>query len=237
MSAKFDVIVVGGGTSGCVLASRLSEDESQNVLLLEAGPDYRDWAHTPAAIADARYVPMRGHAPNPDPIHDWGLVVEAADGSKMSIPQGRAMGGGSAINGTTAPRGATADFRDWAALGNPHWDWDHVLPAYRALEDDTARGEDIHGRGGPVPIARFHEEEYGPLHAAFVSAGTAAGHPFCFDLNQTDAHGIGPTPMSRVGTRRFSAAAAYINPVRDRANLEIRGSALAARVLIEDERA
>ena len=203
------------------------------VLLLEAGPDYKDWASTPADVADARYVPMRGHAPHPRSRPPPGTRRRGrrrlADVDPAGPRHRRRVG----INGTIALRGATADYRDWAALGSPGG-LEHVLPGLPGPRGRHRAGEDIHGRGGPLPIARFHDQEYGPLHAAFVRAGRAAGHPERFDFNATDAHGIGPVLMARVGSRRFSSAAAYLNPARGRENLEVRGDVLVARVLIED---
>jgi choline dehydrogenase len=237
MSETWDAVVVGGGTAGCVVASRLSEDPSRRVLLLEAGADYATREALPDALADVRYVPMRGHAPDPDPTHDWGLTVLSKDGSTISVPQGRTIGGGSAINGSVSLRGATADYREWAAGGMPDWDWEPVLAAFRALEDDTAGSPDVHGRGGPWPIARSHEQEYVPLQAAFVEACRSIGQPDAWDLNAPDAHGVGPAPMSRCGTRRISAADAYLNPVRGRSNLTVHGSTLVARILFEGSRA
>lgn len=237
MGETYDAVVVGGGTAGCVVASRLSQDLSRQVLLLEAGVDYATRDELPAALADVRYVPMRGHAPDPDPRHDWGLTAVAKDGSAISVPQGRTIGGGSAINGSISLRGATADYRQWAGDEMPDWDWEPVLEAFRALEDDTAGPSDIHGRGGPWPIARSHEHEYGPLQAAFVETCRSIGQPDAWDLNAPDAHGVGPAPMSRCGTRRISAADAYLNPVRWRPNLTVRGETLVARIQFDDWRA
>jgi choline dehydrogenase len=237
MAETFDVVVIGGGTAGCVVATRLSEDASRRILLLEAGNDYATRDKLPAALADVRYVPMRGHAPDPDSVHDWGLAAVAKDGSAIAVPQGRAIGGGSAINGSISLRGATADYRAWARDGMPDWDWEPVLEAFRALEDDTAGPPEIHGRGGPWPIARSHEHEYGRLQAAFVETCRSLGQPDAWDLNAPDAHGVGPAPMSRCGTRRISAADAYLNPVRWRPNLTVRGGAVVARILFEENRA
>lgn len=237
MPESYDAVVVGGGTAGCVVASRLTEDASRRVVLLEAGADYATPDELPRALADVRYVPMRGHAPDPDPSHDWGLTVQSKDGTTISVPQGRTIGGGSAINGSISLRGATADYRVWGADGMPEWDWEPVFEAFRALEDDTAGTPEVHGRGGPWPIARADEHEYGPLQAAFVETCRSLGQPDAWDLNAPDAHGVGPAPMSRCGTRRISAADAYLNPVRWRPNLDVRGHTLVARILFEGTRA
>ncbi len=232
MNEKFDVVVVGGGTAGCVVAARLSEDVNRTVLLLEAGHDYPTTASIPVGARDARYVPMRGHAPTFDPDHDWGLNVAAGD-ARIAIPQAKIMGGGSAINGMISLRGATADYREWAALGNPNWSWEHVLPAFTAMEDDTAPGTHIHGRGGAVTISRSDEHEYAPLQKAFVDSCRALGIADAWDLNAPDAHGVGPAPMTRVGTRRQSTAQTHLEPARARDNLTVRGDTLVDRILFD----
>jgi choline dehydrogenase len=231
MPERYDYVVVGGGTAGCILAGRLSEDPSTTVLLLEAGTDYGD--ATPDAVLDARYVPMRGHAPEFDPSHDWGLSVRSGGESAIAVPQGRIIGGGSAINGSISLRGATADFDEWVALGNPEWSWDKVLPAFRALERDDAPGDDIHGREGDVPLNRATDEELAPIQAAFLASAQAAGHPYAYDLNAPNAHGAGPVPQTRVGERRISTAETHLAPARGRDNLTVRGGVLVNRVVFD----
>ncbi len=232
MNERFDVVVVGGGTAGCIVAARLSEDADRTILLLEAGHDYPTTASIPAGVRDARYVPMRGHAPAFDPDHDWGLNAVAGD-ARIAIPQAKIMGGGSAINGMISLRGATADYREWAALGNPGWSWENVLPAFTAMEDDTAPSAAFHGRGGPVTISRSDEHEYAPLQKAFVDSCRALGIADAWDLNAPDAHGVGPTPMTRVGTRRQSTAQTHLEPARSRDNLTVRGDTLVDRILFD----
>lgn len=236
MATHHDVVIIGGGTAGCVVAARLSEDPGRSVLLLESGPDYPTTDATPPGVLDARYVPMRSHAPVFDPAHDWKIAV-AMGGTRIVIPQARLIGGGSAINGTLAFRGATADYREWADAGNPDWNWDRVLPAFRALETDSAEGDSLHGRSGPLPISRATWADYAPLQRAFVEAAVACGAAPCPDFNAPDAEGVGPAPQSRVGGTRMSTALAYLNPVRGRPNLEIRGGVTVARIVFDGDRA
>lgn len=237
LNEKFAVIVVGGGTAGCIVAARLSEDSERSILLIEAGHDYVTSESTPVGVRDARYVPMRGHAPDFDADHDWGLHALGRGEVRIAIPQAKIIGGGSAINGMISLRGAKADFREWAAFGNPRWDWEHVLPAFKALEDDTAPGSNIHGRDGLVTISRSHEEEYAPLQKAFVDSCRAVGAPDAWDLNAPDAHGVGPTPMTRIGSRRLSTAVTHLEPARVRANLTVRGDTLVDRLVFDGLRA
>lgn len=229
----FDTIIVGAGTAGCILAARLTEDPSHRVLLLEAGPDYPPSGPLPPSVQSARRVPMRGHSLTYDPNHDWNLdVAVSSDGSTMAVPQGRLVGGGSAINGSIALRGAIRDYDvDWAGQGNAHWAWKDVLPAFKMLEDDTAPDSGIHGRSGPVPIQRTHPQELSKLASAFVEASKSVGFPYTHDLNAPDATGVGPLPQTRVGSHRISMARAYLDPARSRENLTIQANALVKRIL------
>lgn len=236
MKTAFDYVVIGGGTAGCILASRLSEDPNVSVLLLEAGNDYGPDA-VPAEVLDATYVPMRGHAPSFNPDHDWGLVAYSGGTQAISIPQGKIIGGGSAINGAISLRGATADYREWVDFGNPDWSWDQVLPVFKAMETDEAPEETWHGRTGPVPLNRSTDAELAKIQQAFVESAQAAGFEYTYDLNAPDAHGVGPVPQTRVGRTRMSAAITHLDPVRDRENLEVRGQTLVDRILFEGDRA
>ena len=235
MADQFDYVVVGGGAAGCIVAARLSEDPSRSVLLLEAGQDYAPGA-TPAEVLDAKYVPMRGHAPTFDPDHDWGLVAHSRGGAGISVPPGKLIGGSAAINGGISLRGAKADYDEWVAFGNPDWSFDDVLPFFKAIESDSAPGDDIHGHEGPIPLNRATEDELAPLQAAFIESAIATGATYTWDLNAPDAHGVGPVPQTRVGARRVSTAESYLEPARSRGNLTVRGNSLVARVLFDGTR-
>lgn len=239
MSLCFDTVVVGAGSAGCVIAARLTEDTSHNVLLIEAGRDYPPSSEVPKPIRSSQYVPMRGHAPEGlyDPEHDWNLNVKVSDyGSSMQVPQGRLMGGGSAINGSISLRGTSIDYdKDWSGLGNPHWAWEDVLPAFKFLENDTAPDSKIHGIDGPVPIARAHREELSILARAFLESCQSLGYPYVHDLNDTDVEGVGPVPQARVSSRRVSMANAYIDPTRNRQNLTIRSNGHVDRILFSNK--
>lgn len=229
------IIVVGGGTAGCIVAARLSENPLDSVLVLEAGTDYRSLEETPAGVLDAKYVPMRGHAPEVDPKHDWGLTIGMA-GTTIVVPQAKLIGGGSAINGAIALRGASADYREWVEAGNPEWGFEAVSDTFRGLENDTLVDSANHGEAGPLPITRASDEELAPLQSAFLAAAQAVGAHPVDDFNAPDVEGVGRVPQARSGAIRVSTALSYLNPVRDRQNLEVRGDTEVARVLFDGTR-
>ncbi|WP_307795149.1 GMC family oxidoreductase [Actinacidiphila acididurans] len=226
----YDDIVIGGGSAGSVLASRLSEDPARRVLLVEAGPHYGGATATPPDILDGNVISVQ---------HSWGYSARITADRSIPFLQGRVTGGSSAINLTAAVRGTRQDFTEWAELGNPLWSWEDVLPRYVALEDDLDFGHRrFHGRGGPVPVRRWRDEELTPVQEAFYSACLASGLPDVPDHNHPDSTGVGPNPLHRQDTRvRVSTAMGYLWPARGRANLEILSGTVVDRVLFRDGKA
>ena len=217
-----DVLVVGGGSAGCVLAARLSEDPACEVTVLEAGPDLAGVADLPLDVVDAS---------GPTVAHDWGYVAEPDRlGRCIALPRAKLIGGCSATNGCFALRGAPADYDGWAGMGNPGWSFGDVLPFFRRLEADADFGDQWHGTRGPVPVCRCLPAELNPVQAAFIEAACAYGLAYVADHNRPGAVGVGPMPRNARAGVRMSTALTYLAAARSRPNLTVRGSAMADRI-------
>jgi choline dehydrogenase len=222
----FDVIVAGGGTAGCVVASRLSEDPDRRVLLLEGGPDFPDRASLPPDVADGAF---------PTTEHDWGYRSQPDPaGRSIPLPRGRLMGGCSATNACVALRACPADFEHWAALGNEGWSFDKVLPFFVRCETDRDFPEALwHGSSGPLPIRRSATDELAPSQAAALEAAAALGYPAVDDHNRPGAIGAGLLPVNRIDGLRMSTAVTYLAAARARPNLTVMPDTLIDRVEVE----
>ena len=225
---EYDDIIVGAGSSGAVLAGRLSEDASRSVLLLEAGPDYQTLESSPFDILRT-WVSMGPH--------DWGFVARATPNHEIAYPRGKVTGGSSAVNGHIALRGTPQDFDEWDAWGNPEWSFAKVLPFYRKLENDRDARGDFHGNSGPIWIERPLPDTWEPLNRAFYSACRAMGYAEVWDHNDPESAGVGPWPRNRRDGIRISTAIGYLAPARHRLNLTIRANCNVHRVIVESGRA
>ncbi|MCZ2136494.1 MAG: GMC family oxidoreductase N-terminal domain-containing protein [Burkholderiales bacterium] len=227
-----DYIIVGGGTAGCVLAGRLSEDRRHSVCLLEAGPsdDYL-WIHIPIGYAKTMFHPVYnyGYYTEPDPY---------MNDRKIYWPRGRCLGGSSSINGLIHIRGQAADYDRWSAAGNPGWSWREVLPWFvRSEHNDDRRlqGTASHGTGGPLWATSIPEPH--PLMEAIIAAGEELGVPRTIDFNAGQQEGVGYYQLFTRNGWRCSTAVAYLRPARRRRNLRVEVDAQVTRVLFEGTRA
>lgn len=228
--AEADILVVGGGSAGCVVAARMSEDAATRVVLLEAGPPDKDhWIRLPAGYArlfgSGRYDP--GFTTEPEP---------ALNGRSIHWPRGRVLGGSGSVNGLVFLRGSPHDYDRWAQAGARGWAWEDVLPVFRRLE--TWRGPAHPGRGDSGPIHVGEPRRLARAAQAFVDAAAAAGLPRNRDMNAGEGiEGVGPIQLNVDGRWRSSSARTYLRPAMARPNLSVRTGHSVLRLVVENGRA
>ena len=231
---RYDAIVIGAGSAGCVMATRLAEDSGRSVLLLEAGPDYPDIEQLPDEL---RYDSLGGGGIGT--LHNWSFVGTATPQQTVPMPisRGKVVGGSGAITGPIFRRGVPEDYDTWASRGNDEWAYKKVLPYFKKLEKDMDIHDDFHGGDGPIPVGRFKRETWLPAQEAFYQSCLGAGFPEHPDMNHPEATGVGPNPMTVPGGSRISTALTYLNPNRHRLNLTIRANVMARCILFDGNRA
>ena len=226
---EFDYVVVGAGSSGCVLANRLSESSHARVALLEAGSkDYSPWIHIPVG-----YFKTMGN-----PKTDWCYKTEPDPGihdRSIAWPRGKVLGGSSSINGLLYVRGQKEDYDNWRDLGNEGWGWDDVFPFFKKSETWRLGGNDFRGGDGPLKVEPSNLSR--EVVDAWVKAAVNAGYAFNDDYNGATQEGVGYFQMTTHNSKRCSSAVAYLNPVKHRKNLHIMTNAKVQKIEFEGKKA
>jgi choline dehydrogenase len=232
--ARYDFVIVGGGSAGSVLANRLSEDPSVSVLVLEAGRSDYPWdvfIHMPAALA----------FPIGNRLYDWRYESEPEphmDGRRVYHARGKVLGGSSSVNGMIFQRGNPLDYERWASdAGMETWDHAHCLPYFKRMENCLAAAPDDPFRGHSGPLVLERGPAQGPLFEAFFAAVQEAGYPLTEDVNGYRQEGFAAFDRNVHDGRRLSAARAYLHPVMKRPNLHVETFAFVRRILFESGRA
>jgi choline dehydrogenase len=226
---RYDYVIVGGGSAGCVLASRLSASGKHSVCLLEAGPaDTSPFIHIPGGLLQA----IRSKQIN---WHFWTEPQAHLDNRPRYWPRGRTLGGSSSINAMCYIRGHASDYDRWARLGNPGWSYREVLPYFRKAENYEPGANDFHGAGGPLNVAPLRDPN--PLSHAFLEACAQAGFAPTDDFNGAQQEGSGLYRVMQKDGRRCSNARGYLGEAAGRKNLTIRTGVHATRVLLDGKRA
>lgn len=229
MKESYDYIIVGAGSSGCVLANRLSADGRYSVLLLEAGGrDTSPWIHIPIGYGKTIF----------DKRINWGYETEPErelKNRRIYWPRGKVLGGSGSVNGLVYVRGQREDFDGWAVEGNAGWSFDDLLPYFRRSEHQVRGADAFHGAGGPLWVSDLSERH--PLCEAFIGSAQATGIPYNDDFNGATQEGVGYFQLTTRRGLRCSPAVAYLRPARRRSNLDIRTDALVRRVLLRNGRA
>jgi len=230
MQDIFDFIVVGGGSGGSVVAGRLSEDPAVSVCVLEAGGD---------GTGTLVNVPAGCVAMVPTRLNNWALETvpqPGLNGRRGYQPRGKTLGGSSAINAMVYIRGHRVDYDQWAALGNPGWSWDDVLPYFRLSECNERLGGPWHGQEGPLQISDLRTDN--PIHTAYLEAARQVGYRVTDDFNGAEQEGVGIYQVTQKDGERWSAARAYLLAhIGRRPNLDVRTGAQTLRILFDGDRA
>ncbi|WP_163167998.1 choline dehydrogenase [Arthrobacter sp. Alg241-R88] len=228
----YDYIIVGGGSAGCVLANRLTADSSKRVLVIEAG--HRSSKLDLPVRVPAAFIFLFGK-----PFYDWCFKSEpepGLHGRRIEHYRGKLMGGSSSINGLFYQRGNPMSFDQWAqAPGMEDWDYAHCLPYFKKLEDYRGPESDHRGKGGPLPVEQAPANR--PIFKALFDAAKQAGYEVVSDVNAHRQEGFGAFDRNIRGGERWSAARAYVDPVRKRPNLEVMTNRLVRKVVFEGKKA